>query len=289
MKNPKKVIRRRCDLFSLNCSKLFFNNASGLRGNLKAMFTNMTIKKNSLDNKIHVDGQVNDLATKGHVKLEHLYDPQLIRVIENKFDKLIDNKKNFQIIAKENDQIFCKKMLDPINKIPETKNLINDKVIKFLESYFKTNFKATRFLIWRNYHIPLDLQKKHEMYSNWWHCDPENATWVKLFVTLTDVTEKNGPFHVVTKSRTKELIKMGFGHRGNYKLPTQVMEDPKYVWKATGRPGTAFACTCTLGFHRAGVPESGHHRDILQILFSPSNKPMKENWHEDLEKSDYFV
>lgn len=288
--NSHKIIRRRWLLFSLACSKRFFRNASGLVGNSKGFITKKIIKKIDFDNQnFEINQKAHELAAEGHVKFENFYDPQLIHQISTRLNELIDEEKNVDIIAREGEQIFCKKFLYPIPKIPELKNLVNDKVIDFLKSYYKSYFKITRLFIWRNYHIPSDLQKKREMYSNWWHCDPENSTWVKLFVNLTDVTEKNGPFHALTKARTKELIKMGYGNRGNYKLPSNVMDDPKHVWKSTGDAGTAFMCNCVLGFHRAGIPEPGCHRDLVVLIFAPSNKPMRKDWWKDVDFSEYFV
>ena len=39
--------------------------------------------------------------------------------------------------------------------------------------------------------------------------------------------EKDGPFTVQSKVRTKELIKAGFGNRDHYDLPLNVLEDSR--------------------------------------------------------------
>lgn len=164
--------------------------------------------------------------------------------------------------------------------IPEAVELLNDKIINIIEQYYKTYFKVEKFSFWRNYHVPSDILKKKELMSSNWHCDASNTSWVKLFVYLTDVTEDDGPFNVQSKERTKELMKLGYKNRNNYNLPQDVLENEKYVWKATGDMGTTLMCNCNLGLHKAEVPKPGRYRDLIQFQFAPSNEPLTKDWYK---------
>jgi hypothetical protein len=152
-------------------------------------------------------------------------------------------------------------------------------VRNLLKNYYHGNFKVTRFYFGRNYHVPNQILDKQEVFSNRWHCDGDNTTFVKLFLYLSDVTEKDGPFHIQGKKRTKELIKMGFGNRNNYKISTEELD--KDVTKLKGQKGTIFLCNCQMGLHRAGVPDIGHYRDHIIIQFGPSNKPLSDDWAKE--------
>ena len=50
-----------------------------------------------------------------------------------------------------------------------------------------------------------------------------------------------------------------------------------------GSAGSGILCNNQLCLHRAGTPSSGKERGIVQFLFVPSNKPLSENWVEELE------
>jgi len=270
--------------------KIMFGNWAGLKQNLEGSYTNLTTKKITTNFSSDEEKKLcSKLATQGHINLQNLYEDKLIQTILEKFNKAIEDKKNYNIISKYDENIYSLELVKPPITIPESRNLLNNKITIFVKNYFQSYFKLAHFKIWRNYHIPPKLEQRREMFSNWWHCDPTNSSWTKLFVYLDDVTEKNGPFHVQTKGRTKELMKKGFGSRKNYNLPNEVLEDPKYVWHATGKEGTCFMCNCQLGLHRAGVPEPGHYRTCALITFVPSNKPLEKDWQNHLVDQKYFL
>ena len=75
-------------------------------------------------------------------------------------------------------------------------------------------------------------------------------------------------------------MKLGYKNRNNYNLPTEVLENEKYMWKATGDVGTALMCNCNLGMHKAGIPNPGHYRDLIQFQLAPSSEPLPKDWYK---------
>lgn len=282
MKNSKPLHNFLVNL-DYDGGKLLFKNAAGIKNNLKGIKTSLLKKKIIPDISSSEFNLATEFAERGYVTLTDLYDPDLINRIANKFNEIIDDEKYSFPRATHNGKIYSRGLYRGFEFIPESIKLINEKVIGLLEKYYKSHFKVNLFLFSRNYHVPKEVIDKHEIYANRWHCDYDDSTFVKMNVYLTDVTGIDGPFHIQPKKRTKELMKKGFGNRDNYNLPVQVLENPKYVWKTTGVPGTTFLCNCQMGLHRAGIPENGRYRDLIQFQFGPSNKPLTKDWIKDFE------
>ena len=190
---------------------------------------------------------------------------------------ILDEKYSY-VRAKFSNEIYSRGLYRGHDLIPESVDLLNDEIINVIEQYYKSHFKVTKFAFWRNYHVSSQVAKQKELMSSNWHCDASNTSWVKLFVYLTDVTEKDGPFNVQSKDRTKELMKLGYKNRSNYNIPLNVLENENFVWKATGDSGSAIMCNCNLGLHKAGIPEPGRYRDVIQFQFAPSNEPLAKDW-----------
>ena len=122
-----------------------------------------------------------------------------------------------------------------------------------------------------------------ELFGKRWHCDGSTTDQLKFFVYLTDVTEEDGPLHIQTIERTKELMKRGFYRVEDYRLRDDDVEDPKYVQKFTGPKGTAFFCNTNFHLHKAGNPHPGHYRDVVSFHIEASSKPLQEDWLEHVQ------
>lgn len=224
--------------------------------------------------------QLYSLIKNGFTKFPIQYDESLIKSLQNKFQSLIENNTFSFATSGHEEKDFARIIRDPNKNFPEISELITKDVLAFLSKYYKSSFTISNIHCGRNYYVPLEIRKKFETFSNFWHNDKDPISQIKYFVYLTDVTEKDGPFHVQTKDRTAELIKMGFGNRFDYKLSQDILEDPKHVTKMTGPAGTSFFGSAPLCLHRAGDPEKDHFRDLIQFVFDSSEKPIEENWIE---------
>ncbi len=290
IRNPKNALKVAKSRFNFSTGKLLFKNTAGLESNLMGKKSRKELKKIQLKFKIKPNGNQNasELEKIGHTYLGHIFDEKLIERLSNRFNEIIENDEFSFVRSQYKGQVFSRQIRLAHLNIPEIKKLLNEKVVDLLEQYYKTPFKVVDVFAWRNYHVPPEIAKKHEIFSSYWHCDGRDTTWTKLFVHVSDVTEDDGPFMVQTIERTKELVKQGFQTRQNPGIPIKILEDPKYVTKCTGTKGTTLVANLTLSFHRASIPSPGHHRDLIQFQFAPSDEFIEDNWPEKLESTrDY--
>lgn len=261
-------------------SKTFYGNKTGFLRNIKGKNKILTDANEALKQS---DPQLYDAVKLGFSKFNTSYDKSLIHEIQEKFNKLINDPNNSKILSEYENKTYLKMINEPYKIFPEVGKLITNDVLAFLHKYYKSNFEISHIQCHRNYFVPTEIRVKHEMFSNFWHFDLDPISQIKYFVYLSDVTEQDGPFHVQSISRTKELIDMGFGNRNEYKLSPDVLEDPKYVVKVTGPAGTSFFGRPSSCIHRAGDPEENHYRDAITFTINASDTPIKENWIEHVK------
>jgi hypothetical protein len=219
------------------------------------------------------------LIKNGFTPFNNSYDKSLILKLQEKFNALMIDDKYSYPYAGYNDKIYKREMINPAVNFPELSSLITEDVIKIVEGYYTNGcFTIKHIGCGKNYHVPEKIRKDHEMFSNFWHFDFNETSEMKYFVYMSDVTEKDGPFHAQTKSRTQELIKMGFDNRTNYGLPLDVLEDPKHVQKMKGPVGTSFFGHPAVIVHRAGDPFEGHVRNLVQFEFAPAKEKLPKDW-----------
>ena len=262
--------------------KRIFSNTTGVVNSLNGRH----LIVNSINSKMERDEpELFHLVKHGYTKHENSYDKNMIEELSKKYDELVENEDTSFAVAGDKGRVFGKGILNPEKNFPEISKLITKDVIEFLSKYYKGGFKVKNIFCGRNYNVPEELSKT-ERFSNFWHNDNDEVSQLKFFVYMSDVTEEDGPFRVQSKIRTKELIKMGFGNRDHYDIPMEVLEDPKYVDMFTGPKGTTMFGNVTTCLHRAGIPEKGHYRDMIQFIIIPSKKPFSEDWFADVESFD---
>lgn len=220
----------------------------------------------------------------GYAVRKELYPAELMATIKKKFETLMKDEKNYSFSVSADyqgpEKNVRQALNDPLDHIPEIAQLITDDVRANIEGYYGSYFKILRIIVWRNLHIPKEYAD-HEALSNFWHFDQCTTALFNMFVTISDVTEQDGPFHTQPRQRSDELVKMGYKNRYDYGLPLNELEDKKYVVKHTGPSGKVMYASTPTCLHRAGIPEEGHYRDMLTFQFMPSNEPLPENWADD--------
>jgi len=270
------------DIVERPTSRVIFKNTAGFTNNIKGKLAISQVKKINFDNKTISPNQLSEeFKSKGYIKIVKPYDPELIKRISAKFNQTINDDKYSYVRTKDGDTVYSRQLYSGHKIIPDSVLLLNDEIIDIVEQYYQSHFKLTTFVFFRNHHVPKEVaNKKIELLSSRWHCDAGNTSRVILYVYLTDVTEHDGPFHTQSIERTKELMKFGYKSRNNYNLPSDVLENKEYVYKITGDAGTSLMCNAHICLHRAGVPEPGHYRDIIQFQFAPSNEPLPKDWYK---------
>lgn len=276
IRNPKNafyVVKVNLDL---SAGKILYGNTAGLRHNILGSLTKLKTKQQK--QKLLSSDTVSHLNEFGYVKLDNLYDQNMIQKFIESYLKLIEDDRYSTIRTEYKGKIYSRYVNMIYKQIPEIKNFLTDKLIEIIKVHYGGNFQVHHVLAWRNYHVPEELTKEKEMFASHWHCDGRDTTRITLFVNLCDVSENTGPLHVQSINRTKQLVKMGFKGRHNYGLPLEVVEDPNHVVKLIGPPGTAVLCNPQLCLHRADIPAKGQIRDIIEFRFKPSNQPLDKNW-----------
>ena len=272
--NVSKKMKHVYDRVDYSMGKKLFGNTAGVRNNL----TGKSIIKESRETN---DPRVNQLIKKQYVFLEKQFDVTLIESVISKYNDLIENDKTSYVTGEYEGKVFSRHILEPEKIIPELNDLITDDIRKMIQLYYNGSFQVADLSLWRNYHVPNDLINKKELFSNYWHCDNRSPKYLKLFVPLHDIKERHGPFHAMSRQRTKEMMKRGFGSRIDYNLPDNVINDPNHVIKAISKKGDAYFTNPQFCLHQAGNPDSGCIRDILVFVFSPSSIPLPNNWIDE--------
>ena len=230
------------------------------------------------------NSELYNLIVNGCTKVNNSCKSSEIKKMQEKFEKLMSDDKYSFSYAGYDGVTYKREMIDPAVNFPEISSLITDEVIKTVEGYYSNGcFTIEHIACGKNFYVPENIRKNHEMFSNFWHFDFNKISEVKYFVYMSDVTEKDGPFHTLTKSRTKEIIEKGFNNRNDYNMPIEILEDPEHLTKMTGPTGTAFLGHPAVVLHRAGDPEVGRYRNMIQFLFQPSNEKLPKNWIKNVK------
>jgi hypothetical protein len=166
--------------------------------------------------------------------------------------------------------------------MPEIRHLLTPEMKELIEDYYGSYFKVVFSSFYRNVHLP-QAEPSKETYSDRWHCDRMPSDLLTIMINLHPVAEQNGPFHIVSRPRTRELMRLGFRDRADYGLPPAIMEDPRHVVQLTGEAGGVMICDNQCCLHRAGVVGPGRLRDVGSFQVAPSTVPLAEDWIDRIE------
>lgn len=224
---------------------------------------------------IQSDNQVDQLRRNGFVKVSLGYSETLLNTVCRKVCQLIDDPAHSEPVARQN---VARRIVDFLHKVPECRQFVTREIHGLLQSFYGTFFRISTVKCWRIQHIP-NWDGRSEFYSNSWHCDEDPIWRIKLFVNLSNVTPETGAFRLHTIESTKEIMRSGYLSRqwiiGKAK---RLVEDPRRVVYADGPIGSSILCNAQLCLHRAGIPQVGHHRDIIEFTFWPAAEPLPDNW-----------
>jgi len=223
-----------------------------------------------------------ELQATGITELGQPFDSETIDTIAKKFADIIEGGEHTYTRGTDDEDYtygIDSTAFDFSERFPEVCQVVDDFVGDVLRQYYGTWFKPVRVNMWRNHHVPPEVVGSSEVFSNYWHADPHTTDHVKLFVYLTDVTENHGPFHAITTDESKRVTRSYRRERDG--IPNGYVEDTvDQVIKFTGPKGSTALCNTQTNLHRAGIPAEGNHRDILQMIFAPSTKPLPDDWIE---------
>ena len=209
IKNPNKAIKKIYSKMDDIAGKKLFGNTVGLKKNLEGNF--QVSRKYNFD-KIKNSNSV-ELIKNQISLLGKPYGKNLIQSIEKEFNEKIEDVNYSFVVSEYNGKVYQRFIKLAIKNIPSLKYLLTDEIKEILQDYYQGNFKVIRLSCWRNYHVPKEILENNEIFSNNWHCDKRGTHELKLFVNVGNVSEEDGPFHVINHERTKQLVKKGFQNK----------------------------------------------------------------------------
>lgn len=220
------------------------------------------------------------MAKKEFHSLGQSCDISIINTIKEKFTKFIEDEKYSVGVSIFNGKSYQRHIRRADYDIPEIGKILTDEIVEELEEYYDVYFIVNRISGWRNYGIPDEIIKQKELLSDHWHCDHKRTDYVKLFINLTD---DDGPFHVISREKTKEILRKGYNNRNNYNISEDEFKDEQHIFRGIGPVGTGYFANTELCLHKAGIPKVGHFRDLICLRFEPSDKKLESNWIEHVD------
>ena len=261
----------------------FFKNTNGLINNAAGQSKIAKARLLSDYEPTH-NQKTRQLKSEGHVTLGQIADEETIISIREQYEELIESPEHSYARSEYDGEVYSRSIYRMHEKIPELSELLTDEVMEIVQDYYQSYLTVKHLDAWRNHHVPEDVLQETEIYSDSWHCDGMVTDVVKLFVNLSDVTEDDGPFHILSRDASRQLVNDGY-ERNRDAMPDRHV-DEEHVTRATGPAGTAMICTTWNCFHRAGHIEAGNTRDIIQFQFVPSSEPLPDDpaeWLKDVQ------
>ena len=176
-------------------------------------------------------------------------------------------------------RVYARRLIDP-REIPEIEPLAGPKMRQIVEGCYRAHVAIVSVECYRIYHVEPEVRRRIDAYSHWWHFDQRPVDICKLFVNLTPVTPEDGPFTIATIEASRRLLRSApFRGRSDadFELADRYWREGAAA-QLLGPPGSAMLCNTQLCLHRAGVPAPGRHRDLLQLVFAASPRPLPDRW-----------
>lgn len=228
------------------------------------------IDLNKPDNFVSINGNVNKFKKDSFAIIDNVFSKDEIKEIKKTFsskkiklDPIYGDFKKFSI---KDRTIRAHTGYVPTEEIFKNEIVIkgatNKDLLNTLKFYFGTSFKLD--WIWCWWSIPTDKPLGPQLF----HRDYESMNFVKFFVYLTDVNEKNGPHQIISGSHNDDF----FYKRERFDDDEIKKKYKKKINTICGDAGTNFLAN-TFSIHKGKFPKE-KKRLVLVYLFSivPSNR-----------------
>lgn len=169
--------------------------------------------------------------------------------------------------TKHLDRIFFSE--EELIKSSVIRDLISDKsLLYFASSYLQCAPVLSNIGSWFSFY---NSEVNHSESAQLFHFDMDRIKWVKFFIYLNDVDEKNGPHCIVKKthlsgSHPEEIRKMGYARISDKKISKFFPSED--IIEFVGKAGTLIAVD-TRAYHKGKILKKGS-RKILQMEFADS-------------------
>lgn len=267
-----------------------YSNCSGfsrnVTGDIAEFKSRMRVKPAIEQSNPEIDAKrrATELRDYGYTELGQIYPDEIIETLKPKYDRLLEEGTHTEVQqsnAVGEDRVFSEGISDENlqRNFTEAHQLISPEIIEVLRHYYQAYIKILKISAYRTHHIPAEIRETTEVYNENWHFDGSSTDHIKLFVTLSDTTEDDGPLHILPKpgmdriaSRRPHFDREADGDPGG------IVDELGTPMTLTGPTGTAMLANTQSCLHRAGVPAEGHQRDLIQFYIAPSARPLEEDW-----------
>lgn len=269
--------------------KTFFGNVSGVNRNLTGYLAKRKSQFRTTDLKLvpsaseGMEGDAEEFVRKGFTSLGRPYDQDLMDRIRDRYEDLLETDEYTKRMHSNEDildgEVYRKGIIDPVDEIPELTQLLTDHIRNVIKQYYGSHFQVRIANAYRTRHIPPDIYNETEVFADNWHTDGKSTDHIKLFVTLSDTSEEHGPLHILNKDDVAKIADKTVPYdRAVDGVPGGVVDDIGTPFKLTGERGTAMLGNTTVCLHRAGNPDPGETRDIIQFYIAPAHEPWPDEW-----------
>ena len=268
---------------SVRLSGKYLGTRAGFSNAVQGRLCNTIASWNSDIDISRIDWErTNQLTEDKYLLLEDYYDDSLIDDIQSQVDELVEDDENSVIRGRHDDLITSRCVHHPTAKIPELKELVDDTIMGIAEGFFDAHFRPVTMRCMRNYHVPEEIVQESMSFADYWHCDQHPVDAIKIFVSLHDIGEENGPLHIVRSGESRDIFKQSF-KRDHHGVPGAYVEDNATVETFTGPAGSAAFAKTNEILHRASNPAEGKHRDVVLIYGYATDQPLPDDWFEQIE------
>jgi hypothetical protein len=234
---------------------------------------------------------VGELKKVGFLNLGQPFPEQVVDEAQEAFERAIENEDTSAVrgSGEYEGKEYSKYITNIEENAPVLYEFLNDDILKTVGTYLGSTFKLEEkfdnsyVAAWQNFNHPNhapNVPVIEKIGSGNWHCDRSQPDRIKLFVVLSDVDEGCGPFHILSKAETKRMVKEhGYTNKKretmgapNGYIDTHASE----IKRLTGASGTAAFADTVECLHRAGLPEEGRHRNLIQFEFKASSTHITE-------------
>lgn len=262
--------------------KIIYKNGANFLNNYRGV-KRWKSNKNMSSGEFEFFDEAEHLHQYGYTEPKFYFDAESIKNVANEFNIAIKDKKQtdfrdkFGRVNTEESKNFTSAywIKNPIKSMPSIKNLFTPEFIELVRSYYQSEFRVHSIESWQTNHISQDILDEiypASPYSLFWHTDGHRVDTTKFFMVLSDVTNDHGPLHFISKERTSQLFKKGFVNRF-ISIDMKDEIESEGLKKLTGKSGTAAFCNTPICLHRAGIPNEGKMRQILEFRFESSDMP----------------
>lgn len=205
-----------------------------------------------------------ELRRSGYLRLNPEYPASLIATVQEALPMASDPEYSVAMGGRIKDAV--RYIVDPLSRIPVLREFLTPELIDVTRAWYGTEFRVASVRMWRIAHVPAEERAYHH-YGNLWHMDGHDVDTLKMFVQISPgATREGSAFRLVSRPDTRAAVRSGYvdpyrisGHA------RRVLDDRAVVFD--GAPGSVIFVDTDRCLHKAGIPEPGETRGMVQFMF----------------------